>query len=135
MLVHSVLFAKLCVTCHKLGSIGNDIGPNLQSVVNHPSEKLLISILDPNASIEPGFTAYSAQLSGGEELYGIIAAETGNSLVMKLPDGKTRTLLRAEITALNSSSLSLMPEGLDAGLSKQEIADLIRFLQTPAIAK
>ncbi len=131
----SVLFAKLCVTCHKLGSIGNDIGPNLQSVVNHPSEKLLISILDPNASIEPGFTAYSAQLSGGEELYGIIAAETGNSLVMKLPDGKTRTLLRAEITALNSSSLSLMPEGLDAGLSKQEIADLIRFLQTPAIAK
>ena len=127
----SVVFAKLCATCHKLGPVGNDIGPNLQSVVNHPSEKLLVSILDPNASIEPGYTAYTAQLAGGEELYGVIAAETGNSLVLKLPDGKSRTLLRSNIDALHSANLSLMPEGLEAGMSKQDLADLIRFLQTP----
>ena len=124
-------FAKLCATCHKLGHVGNDIGPNLQSVVNHPPEKLLVSILDPNASIEPGYTAYSAQLAGGEELYGIIAAETGNSLVLKLPDGKTRTLLRSNLDSLHSANLSLMPEGLEAGMSKQDLADMIRFLQTP----
>lgn len=127
----SAVFVKLCAACHKLGQVGNDIGPNLQSVVNHSSEKLLVSILDPNAIIEPGYTAYSAKLAGGEELYGIIAAETGNSLVLKLPDGKTRTLLRSDITTLHSSNLSLMPEGLEAGLNKQELADLIKFLQTP----
>ncbi len=128
----STVFAELCATCHKLGPVGNDIGPNLQSVVNHSPEKLLVSILDPNASIEPGYTAYSAQLAGGEELYGIIAAETGNSFVLKLPDGKTRTLLRSDITGLHSSNLSLMPEGLEAGLNQQKLADLIRFLQTPS---
>ncbi len=127
----SASFAKLCATCHKLGPVGNDIGPNLQSVVNHPPERLLVSILDPNASIEPGYAAYTAQLAGGEELYGIIAAETGNSLVMKLPDGKTRTLLRSNIDALHSANLSLMPEGLEAGMSTQDVADLIQFLQTP----
>ncbi len=126
-----IVFNKLCVTCHKRGEQGNDVGPNLQSVVNHPAEKLLVSILDPNASIEPGYTAYSAQLSDGEEIYGIISAETGNSLVMKQADGKTRTLLRSGITALRSANLSLMPEGLEAGMSSQELADLIRFLQTP----
>ncbi|MBK8001860.1 MAG: c-type cytochrome [Verrucomicrobia bacterium] len=126
-----IVFNKLCVTCHKRGEQGNDVGPNLQSVVNHPAEKLLVSILDPNASIEPGYTAYSAQLSDGEEIYGIVSAETGNSLVMKQADGKTRTLLRSGITALRSANLSLMPEGLEAGMSPQELADLIRFLQTP----
>ena len=128
----SVVFGELCAACHKLGNIGNDIGPNLQSVVNHSSERLLVSVLDPNASIEPGYAAYSAQLSSGEELYGLIAAETANSLVLKLADGKTRTLLRSEIATLHSSNLSLMPEGLEAGLSQQKAADLIRFLQTPA---
>jgi putative heme-binding domain-containing protein len=112
--------------------VGNDIGPNLQSVVNHPSEKLLVSILDPNASIEPGYVAYTCTLKGGEEFYGLISAETGNSLVLKSPDGKTHALLRADISSLRSSNLSLMPEGLEAGLSQQEVADLIRFLQTPA---
>jgi putative heme-binding domain-containing protein len=127
----AAVFGKLCASCHKLGSVGNDIGPNLQSVANHPSEKLLVSILDPNASIEPGYTAYSAQMAGGEELYGIIAAETGNSLIMKLADGKTRTALRTDITSLQSANLSLMPEGLEAGMSRQDLADVIRFLHTP----
>jgi putative membrane-bound dehydrogenase-like protein len=127
----AVVFAKLCVTCHKLGNAGNDLGPNLQSVMNHAPEKLLVSILDPNASIEPGYVAYTCTLRGGEEFYGLIVAETGNSLVMKMPDGKTHTLLRADITSLRCSNMSLMPEGLEAGLSKPEVADLIRFLQTP----
>lgn len=128
----AVLFAKLCAVCHKLGSVGNDVGPNLQSVANHPPEKLLTSILDPNASIEPGSVAYTCILAGGEELYGLIVAETGNSLVLKLPNGKTHTLLRTDIISLQSSSLSLMPEGLETGLSKLDVADLIRFLRTTA---
>jgi len=127
----SEVFAKLCAGCHRLGKVGNEIGPNLQSVANHSSEKLLVSILDPNASIEPGYAAYSVQLAGGEELYGIVAAETGNSIVLKLADGKTRTLLRSTITSFHSANLSLMPEGLEAAMSKQDLADLIRFLQTP----
>ena len=70
----------------------------------------IVSILDPNASIEPGFTAYTAQLSTGEELFGIIASETANSLIFKQSTGQTRTLLRSEIRSLRSGDISLMPE-------------------------
>jgi len=126
------IHAKLCAVCHKLGDAGNDIGPNLQSVMGHPPEKLLVSILDPNASIEPGYLAYSCTLVDGEEIYGIIAAETGNSLIMKMADGKTRTILRSNVASLRSANLSLMPEGLENGMSKQEMADLIAFLRTPS---
>jgi putative heme-binding domain-containing protein len=111
--------------------MGRDLGPNLQSVAGHAPEKLLVSILDPNAGIQPGFNAYTARLAGGEELYGLIAAETGSSLVMNLADGTTRTIVRTAIEALEGGSLSLMPEGLEAGLTRQDLADLIRFLRQP----
>ena len=127
----AAVHARICAVCHKLGNAGNDIGPNLQSIVAHPPEKLLISILDPNASIEPGYLAYSCTLVSGEEFYGIIAAETGNSLVMKMSDGKTQTILRSNIASLRSANLSLMPEGLEAGMSKKDMADLIAYLRTP----
>ncbi|MBL9166544.1 MAG: HEAT repeat domain-containing protein [Verrucomicrobiales bacterium] len=126
----AVVFSRLCASCHRLGTQGSDLGPNLQSVANHPPEKLLVSIVDPNASIEPGFTAYTATMSDGEELYGLIAAETGNSLVFKLADGKTRPVLRSDIATLSSGNLSLMPEGLEVGLKLQEVADLIRFIRS-----
>jgi putative heme-binding domain-containing protein len=125
------VFEKLCASCHQAGGRGNDIGPNLVSVANHPSEKLLVSILDPNASIEPGFAAYTLELSGGEELHGIIAAETGNSVVLKLPDGSTRAIPRSGIARVVSSNLSFMPEGLEEGMTETDLADLIRFLQKP----
>jgi len=124
------VFSRLCVSCHRLGSVGTDLGPNLQSVVNHAPERLLVSILDPNATIEPGYAAYTCTLTNGEELYGLIAAETGNSLVIKLADGQTRTVLRSEITRLHSANSSLMPEGLEAGLQSAELADLIQFLKS-----
>jgi putative heme-binding domain-containing protein len=126
----AAVHARLCAVCHKLGNVGNDIGPNLQSVAAHPPEKLIVSILDPNASIEPGYLAYSCTLVSGEEFYGIIAAETGNSLVMKMSDGKTQTILRSNIASLRSANLSLMPEGLESGMTKQDLADLIAFLRT-----
>jgi len=122
-------FTRLCASCHRLGDVGNDIGPNLRSVAAHSREKLLVSILDPNASIEPGYTAYLAELGNGDQVYGLISAETGNSLVFKLADGTTRTLLRKEIGSLKSANLSLMPEGLEAGMNTQDLADLIALLQ------
>lgn len=125
----AAVHARLCAVCHKLGGVGNEIGPDLKSVSNHPPEKLLVSILDPNAAVE--VPTYTATLAHGEEVYGLIASETGNSLVFKLANGTTRNLLRHELTSLRGSNLSLMPEGLEAGLTPQDLADLIRFLRTP----
>ncbi|MEQ1852043.1 MAG: hypothetical protein ABMA01_10675, partial [Chthoniobacteraceae bacterium] len=101
------------------------------SVAAPPPEKLLINILDPNVDIQPGFHAYTCALTTGEELYGLVAAETGNSITMKLTDGTMRTVPRAQIASLKSASVSLMPEGLEAGISKQDMAALIQFLRTP----
>jgi putative membrane-bound dehydrogenase-like protein len=123
------VFLRACAVCHRRGADGKDIGPDLFSVIAHPPEKLLASILDPNADIQPGFNAYTCTLKSGEQLYGLVAAETANSVTLKLANATTRTVLRTEIVTLQSQNTSLMPDGLEAAVTTQDMADLIAFLK------
>lgn len=126
-----VVFASACISCHKLDGVGLELGPDLRSVAQHDAEKLLNSILDPSAIIEPGFMAYHCTLHNGEQLYGVIATETSASLALKMAGNLTRSVLRSEIASLKSTGTSLMPEGLEAALTPQSLADLIAYLQRP----
>jgi putative heme-binding domain-containing protein len=63
------------------------------------------------------------------EVSGIMAEETPNSITLRGQDGREQTLLRSDIKELRSSGLSLMPEGLEAALQPQDMADLIAALQ------
>jgi putative membrane-bound dehydrogenase-like protein len=126
------VFLRSCAVCHKRGDEGKDIGPDLISVVEHPPEKLLMSILDPNADIQPGFNAYTCTLKNGEQFFGLVAAETANSVTMKLADASLKTVLRNQIATLQSQNLSLMPDGLEAAINLQEMSDLISFLRGPS---
>ncbi len=131
----AAVHARLCAGCHRMGDVGLDIGPNLRSVASHPPEKLLTNILAPNVDVQPGFYAYQCRLKNGTDLFGLLASETANSLGFKLADGTVRTVLRSDVASLQSSSLSLMPEGLEAGLSVQDMADLIFFLKNGETGK
>ncbi|MDG2126052.1 MAG: c-type cytochrome, partial [Verrucomicrobiales bacterium] len=124
-----VVFARACISCHRLDGVGIDLGPDLRSVAQHDGRKLLNSILDPSAIIEPGFMAYHCKLTSGEALYGVIATETGASLTLRLAGNSTRSVLRSEIESLKSTGMSLMPEGLEAALTVEALADLIAYLQ------
>jgi putative heme-binding domain-containing protein len=61
----------------------------------------------------------------------LITAETGNSLTLKSADGTTHTILRRELKELRGANISLMPDGLESGLSPQDLADLIQLLRSP----
>lgn len=125
------VFATACIACHQLEGVGRMLGPDLRSVVGHEPSKLLSSILDPSAIIEPGFTAYFCELKNGEQLYGIISGENGGGIAFKLADTTVRNILRSDIVKLQSSKASLMPDGLEALLTPQSLADLIAYLKAP----
>lgn len=124
-----VVFAQTCTACHQLEGVGIALGPDLRAVADHSPEKLLISILDPSADIEPGFMAYFCELTDGEQIYGSIASETGTSISFRLPDGATRAIPRGRVKSLQTSNVSLMPEGLEAVLTPQGVSDLIAYLK------
>ena len=78
-----------------------------------------------------GFKVYDvagAKVANGREFTGIITAETPNNLVMKSADGTEETILRGDLKSLTGSGLSLMPEGLEAAFTPQQLADLIAFV-------
>jgi hypothetical protein len=50
---------------------------------------------------------------------------------MKMPGNIVRSVLRSEVKELKSTQTSLMPDGLEATLTPQSLADLIKYLQTP----
>ena len=124
-----VVFSQVCISCHKLDGVGLELGPDLRSVREHDAEKLMNSILDPSAIIEPGFMAYHCTLKNGEQLYGVIATETSASLTLKMAGNLTKSVLRSEIASLKSTGTSLMPEGLEAVMTPQSLADLIAYLK------
>jgi putative membrane-bound dehydrogenase-like protein len=123
------VFASVCISCHKLDGMGLELGPDLRSVAQHDAEKLLNSILDPSAIIEPGFMAYHCTLKSGEQLYGVIATETSASLTLKMAGNLTKSVLRSDVASLKSAGISLMPEGLEAAMTPQSLADLIAYLK------
>ena len=64
----------------------------------------------------------------GESFVGVLAGENALSVLLKMPNGETSRFGREDIAAMRGSDKSLMPEGLEEGLSAQEMADLLEFV-------
>ena len=63
----------------------------------------------------------------------MIAADNPESLTLTRADGGTESILRANISQMSGLGQSLMPEGLEASIPPQAMADLIAFLRGPAV--
>lgn len=134
----STLFKNRCAACHRFGGSGSDVGPDLAALTDKSPEALLTAILDPNRALEAKYAGFTVATVDGRVLSGLIAAETANAVTLRLQEGKEEVLLRSQIEAMDGSGRSLMPEGLEDGLSPQDLADLIVFLassESPPPAK
>jgi putative membrane-bound dehydrogenase-like protein len=139
------LFGKICATCHQAEGRGVDVGPNLATVTSRSAVDLLVHILDPNREVAPNYVNYNVATKSGRIASGIIVEESATALVLKRAEGATDVIPRDQIEAVTSTGVSLMPEGLEKGLSSQDLANLIAFLRSirpstgsivpPAVAK
>ena len=125
------IFQARCSACHKLGGIGNAVGPDLAALTDKTPQTLLIGTIDPNREVSEQYTAFLVRLKSGSTLAGMIADETANGFTLRGVDGKPQTILRADIAELKAAGRSLMPEGLESGLSLDEMANLLAFIGNP----
>ena len=124
-----MLYAKTCIQCHRDGTTGHLVGPDFASVKNKSPEDLLVAILDPNREAQPSYQTYTAVTMQGKIHTGIISAETAASLTLKRAEAKEDVVLRDTLDELVSTGQSLMPEGLEKDLDKQQLADLIAWIK------
>jgi putative membrane-bound dehydrogenase-like protein len=124
------IYEQRCISCHRLGGEGHALGPDLVTVKNTGKEKLLVNILDPNREVRPDFISYVVETKDGESLVGLVANETSTTLTVRQAYGKEDVVPRAQIRKMRSQGQSLMPEGLEAGLTPQELANLLEYIET-----
>jgi putative membrane-bound dehydrogenase-like protein len=125
------VFTKSCSICHRLEEAGHAVGPDLQALSNKSPPYLLTEILDPNRNVDTRYLSYVAVTRSGRTYTGILASESAASITLRGQEGKEQVLLRAELDELQSTGKSLMPEGLEKELSKQDIADVIAYVTAP----
>lgn len=120
-----------CVKCHSIEGSASKAGPDLQSVGDKfPRRELIRSVLEPSAEIAVGYGTTIVETKSGEERQGIIKQETADAIDLAGADGKRIQISIGDIQSQRGSSVSLMPEGLQAGMAREEFADLIQYLTT-----
>jgi putative heme-binding domain-containing protein len=126
---HSAALA--CSGCHAVGYVGGNVGPDLTRVGAIRTEKdLLESIAFPSASFVRSFEPMLIQTKDGELHNGVVRRETPDAITLAAGPGAEEQIRRGEIVEMRPGAASVMPEGLDLQLSKQQLSDLVAFLKS-----
>ena len=121
--------ALQCQVCHAIGGAGGVVGPDLISIgASAPVDYLVESLLEPSKKIKEGYHTALLTTRDGTNHVGAIVRESDDEVVLRDPAGQERKLARRDVTSRTMSPVSLMPAGLTASLSGDELADLVRFL-------
>jgi putative heme-binding domain-containing protein len=122
------VFRNKCGVCHRLNNIGFAVGADLAALTDKSPQALLTAILDPNRALETKFVNYTAQTADGLTLTGMLIEESGASITLQGQEGKLQSIPRSQIEAFESTGKSLMPEGLEKDVSKQDLADVMAYV-------
>ncbi|HUR44280.1 MAG TPA: PVC-type heme-binding CxxCH protein [Candidatus Saccharimonadales bacterium] len=122
-----VVFNKTCAQCHTLFDSGGKVGPDITGANRADLNYLLENILDPNAVIPNEYRTTEIETKDGRSIVGIAKQHDDNKIVIQTAN-ELLTLPRNEIASQKLTELSMMPEGLLAPLSNQEIRDLLYYL-------
>jgi quinoprotein glucose dehydrogenase len=121
-----------CVRCHKIGTTGGDVGPELTKIAGDKEkhrEYLLESIVAPSKTIAKNFETIVVQDTDGRQHTGILKQEDSEKLTLMTAEGKLVTIPLAEIDARKAGKSS-MPEDLTKHVTRHELRDLVEFLST-----
>ena len=116
---------------------GAKIGPELPGAFED-IDYLLLNIIDPNAIIGKDYQQVLVHTKDGQTVVGESSRRmTPTAVTLKSLAGVV-TVQRADITSMETSPHSLMPEGLITGLPPQDVRDLFLYLrqrgQVPMLA-
>jgi putative heme-binding domain-containing protein len=122
------MFLAHCAKCHKHGTEGVTIGPELTGFGVHPKEELVIAILDPSRSVEGNYKLNRVTTTDDQTIIGIVGAQSGTTVEIIDAEAKRHQLARADIAVIKPTEKSLMPEGFEKVMKPAELADLLEFL-------
>ena len=129
------VFQDTCAQCHRLFDEGGRIGPDLTGSNRDNVDYILENVLDPSALVGRDFRLTTVITIGGRVISGILSETTRRTFRIQTIN-EAVILAREYVAQIESSNVSLMPEGIFDKLSEREIRDLVAYLaskeQVPA---
>ncbi len=117
-----------CLACHGVAGSGGQVGPDLTSIgASAQVDYLVESLLLPNKAVKEGYHAIRVVTADDKVFVGIKIREANGQLVIRTPEDKEIVIPTNDVVEKGNTK-SLMPEGLTDPLTRQEFADLVRFL-------
>jgi putative heme-binding domain-containing protein len=124
------IFAKTCATCHRLFGDGADVGPDITGSNRANLEYILSNVVDPSSVLGNDYRMTEIATENGQIISGLVQRETDSALTVRTIND-TVVISKSEIEQRRLSSSSLMPDGLLAQMSSEEIRDLVGYLASP----
>ena len=126
------LAAAQCLKCHRLGSSGSAVGPDLSAIGKRfDARAILESILEPSKVVDPKYHATTWVLADGRVVTGRANMVNDREIGVEVNalTGESQKLLRSDIESSHPSPVSPMPQGLLDTLEEEEILDLVALLR------
>jgi putative heme-binding domain-containing protein len=121
-----------CTQCHQVFGHGVNLGPDLCDVFErYKGEKLLRQILEPSSEIPEKYLNQRLELADERVVTGVVVKEGGEYHVLTnllTPNSVTRIPAK-DVVRKVPSKVSPMPTGLANVLTREEVIDLLGFLE------
>ena len=124
------IFRARCASCHRAGGEGHEFGPDLVGAKVLGKDRILDAILEPNARVSPRDTTDVIETRRGENLIGLLEDNNPTAIILRQRDAVGLVWPRLNIQSIEPQTWSLMPEGLEQGMTPQNMADLLEYLMT-----
>jgi putative heme-binding domain-containing protein len=122
------IFRARCIECHQLSGEGQLFGPDRTTVRTTSKDQILMALLEPNANVSPQYATTIVETKEGENLIGIKTEDDLPTVTLRQPGGVQLVWPMLNIRSLRIQTWSLMPDGLEQGLSLQNMADLLEYV-------
>jgi putative heme-binding domain-containing protein len=127
--------AAQCIMCHRIGADGGTVGPDLTDVSSRFSTRdILESILEPSRVISETYRHVVVATKDGRTITGRVMPVDYRLPVLRLASNplseESVEVPKDEIVSYGESEVSPMPPGLLDTLTREEISDLLAYIES-----
>jgi putative heme-binding domain-containing protein len=126
-----LILDKVCITCHKVGDAGKEIGPDLTTIAaTRTRPEIIESLLWPSRVMADQYKPDMVQTKDGDVFVGLVTKENARAITLVTAEHPETPveILKSKIQDRQKSSTSTMPENLLDAYTPEQIQGLIALL-------